>query len=64
MRSRPAAVLAAVLATTALGLSACGADSSVGDAVPKSTPDLTVPAGADSLASGGTDTSTTSTTGT
>src|SRR3954449_12105825 len=70
MRSRmPAALVAALLATGALGLAGCGSDSSVGDQVPKSTPDLTVPAGADVLgntapATTTTPTPSTSTTGT
>ena len=51
MRSRiPAALVVLVVATAALGVGGCGADDSAGDKVPKSTPDLTVPAGADALA--------------
>lgn len=43
--------IAAMLAVVALGLVACGSDDGVGDRVPKSTPDLTVPGG-DALAAG------------
>src|SRR3954453_8431261 len=57
--------LAAVLAATgAVGLAGCGSGRNPGDQVPKSTPDLTVPAGADVLASGAGGTDTTSTTST
>src|SRR3954469_4952372 len=57
--------LAAVLAATgAVGLAGCGSDASTGDQVPKSTPDLAVPAGADVLASGSGGADTTSTTST
>ena len=69
MRSRALAVLAAVLAAApSLTLAACGGDSSSGDVAPKSTPTLTVPAGADALAAegdgGSSTTGTTSTTDT
>jgi hypothetical protein len=43
-----AAVLA-VLAACAVALGACGGDDSYGDKVPRSTPELTPPAGADAL---------------
>ena len=47
MRSRTsAALVAAMLATGALGLAGCGSDSSSGDPLPASTPDLTIPGGA------------------
>jgi hypothetical protein len=62
MRVRTLAVVVAAIA--ALGLAGCGGDSSVGDPVPKSTPDLTVPPGAEVLAGGATGTDTTSTTST
>src|SRR3954464_839706 len=65
MRSRmPAALVAALLATGAPGLAGCGSDSSVGDRVPKSTPDLTVPAGAEVLGNNAAATTTTPTTST
>src|SRR3954453_5686625 len=63
MRSRirpPLVVL--VLASGPRGAAGRGRDDSAGDKVPKSTPDLTVPAGADALA--GNTTGTTSTTST
>src|SRR5919199_5023191 len=65
MRSRTsAALVVAVLATGALGLAGCGSDSSSGDPLPASTPDLTIPGGADQLPGGATGTATTSTTST
>ena len=67
MRSRVLAVLVVVLgATSTLSLAACGGDSTGADVAPKSTPDLTVPNGADALArdASGSTTSTTSTTDT
>jgi len=66
MRVRMTVVpVAVLLATAALGLGGCGSDSNVADPQPKSTPDLTVPAGADVLAGGTTGTtSTTPTTST
>src|SRR3954452_21588494 len=65
MRSRTSAVLvAAVLATGTVGLAGCGSDSSSGDPIPTSTPDLAIPGGADQLPGGATGTATTSTTAT
>jgi hypothetical protein len=68
MRPRtPAALVVLLLATGALSVAGCGADGSAGDQLPKSTPDLTVPPGADVLvgnARAGRTTSTTSTTST
>ena len=68
MRVRTSAVPVAVLLVTgALGLSGCGSDSNAADQVPKSTPDLTVPAGAEVVAGGTTgsgSSTSTSTTGT
>jgi hypothetical protein len=69
MRARVLALLATALVFSAgFGLAACGGNSTAGDVVPKSTPDLTVPAGADALASGTsttqTGTTSTDTTGT
>jgi cytoskeletal protein RodZ len=53
MRARVLALLATALVFSAgFGLAACGGNSTAGDVVPKSTPDLTAPAGADALASG------------
>jgi hypothetical protein len=66
MRPRVLVVLVvALVATGTLSLTACGGDPS-GDVAPKSTPDLTVPNGADALArdASGSTTSTTSTTDT
>src|SRR4051794_29467778 len=65
MRSRtPAALVVLAVAFGALGIAGCGADDSAGDPIPKSTPDLTVPAGADALAGGTNATSSTPTTST
>lgn len=44
--------IVAAMAVATIGLGACGADDSVGDRVPKTTPDLTVPTGGESLAGG------------
>src|SRR3954451_18918059 len=53
MRSRTSTVLVvAVLATGIVGLAGCGSDSSSGDPTPTSTPDLTIPGGADQLPGG------------
>jgi len=52
MRSLLALLCTAILA---FALGACGDDELSGDVVPKSTPDLTVPAGSDSLAGTSTD---------
>src|SRR3954452_25395251 len=67
MRVRTLAV--ALVAAGAIGLAGCGSDAGAGDQVPKSTPDISVPAGADVLSGGTgatatTSTSTTSTTAT
>src|SRR3954467_3480865 len=65
MRSRTSAVLVvAVLATGVLGLAGCGSDSSSGDPVPRSTPDLTIPGGADQLPGGASGTTSNPTTST
>jgi hypothetical protein len=51
MRSRVLAVLVVALgAAGTLSIAACGGDSTGGDVAPRSTPDLTVPNGADALA--------------
>lgn len=63
MRSRRAALGLGLIAVCGAGLGACGGGDALVDSVPKSTPDLTVPAGASGLPSVST-TSTTSTTDT
>jgi len=49
MPARIRASVLAVLAACALALGACGGDESYGDKVPRSTPELTPPPGADAL---------------
>jgi hypothetical protein len=62
MRARVLALLATALVFSAgFGLAACGGGSTTGDVVPKSTPDLTAPAGSDTLAAGATTNQTTTT---
>jgi hypothetical protein len=64
MPVRTSVAVLAVLAACAIGLGACGGDTSTGDEVPKSTPELTPPPGADALVPGQSGTTGTATTST